>query len=43
MLRECLGYMRRLDQLNRDFNKLWDFLVKMGFDPEKIIYDDSRG
>ena len=35
--KRCDSYARRLDELNQDFNKLWDYLLSIGHDPEKAL------
>lgn len=35
--KRCDSYARRLDELNADFNQLWDYLLSIGHDPEKAL------
>lgn len=40
--KRCDSYARRLDELNTNFNVLWDYLVAIGHDPEKILLSKEK-
>ena len=39
--KRCAAYARRLDELNRNFNLLWDWIIAQGYDPDQVL-DEAR-
>ena len=35
--KRCESYSRRLDELNTNFNLLWDWLIAEGYDPDQVL------